>query len=545
MTRRVGSYLVPLLLYSAFAAVVYLVQGPEPELNIDHVAYFKLADGIRAGHPDGAYWRDFDALHSYAILIAYGTDLTGSHIASLKLLLAAMTVVYLIAFERLAFLFSASRPLAVLFSLLSALFVSFGASFWGMTDFTASLHRTLVVPFFVVILWLFLRRLDSPWRYASYPVLVALSLLHLSTYYLLLVLLAFEAIDFLILRRCKLDRRLLFFAAGLAATVVARQLVAMSGLGFTNFVENTFWQAWGGEGKLRADEVWALELYAFPWRNLPLPLPTVANLVLSYGVIFALSVAAAIATRRRGGWNRLDRVMLAFAAAVVCASYGIQTLLWGLRHFVPIYPINFEEIRSINFIMIPSLYFVSRLVAMLWREGAWRQRVVAAAVVFAFALQPVLVLRALPRSWREAAIERLTRAGVLREDDTLRILYARQYLGLATEGPRFYYSAKHLLAWLDANAGPNDRVLTDRNEVTLAGIPVVGPFQNVAMLSVAEASRREWKRQLDEVRTALASHDVAELRRVAKTLDATLVVVPWPEAGALYQDSSFSVLRVE
>jgi len=545
MTGRVGPYLIPLLLYSAFAAVVYLVQGPEPELNIDHVAYFKLADGIRAGHPDGAYWRDFDALHAYAILIAYGTDLTGSHIASLKLLLAAMTVVYLIAFERLAFLFTASRPLAVSFSLLSALFVSFGASFWGMTDFTASLHRTLVVPFFVVILWLFLRGLDSPWRYASYPVLVALSLLHLSTYYLLLVLLAFEAIDFLVLRRCKLDRRLLFFAAGLAAAVVARQLVAMSGLGFTNFVENTFGLAWGGHGKLRADEAWALELYAFPWRNMPLPLPTIANLLLSYGVIFALSVAAAIESRRRGGWNRLDGVMLAFAAAVICASYGIQTLLWALRNLVPIYPINFEEIRSINFIMIPSLYFVSRLVAMLWRERRGRPRAVAATVVFAFALQPVLVLRALPRSWREAAIERLTSAGVLREDDTLRTLYARQYLGLATEGPRFYYSAKRLLDWLGENAGPDDRVLTDRNEVTLAGIPVVGPFQNVAMLSVAETSRREWKRQLDEVRTALASHDVAELRRVAKELDATLVVVPWPEAGALYQDENFSVLRVE
>jgi hypothetical protein len=229
---------------------------------------------------------------------------------------------------------------------------------------------------------------------------------------------------------------------------------------------------------------------------------------------------------------------------VVCASYGIQTLLWGLRHFVPIYPINFEEIRSINFIMIPSLYFVSRLFAMLWREGDWQHRAVAAAVVLAFALQPVLVLRALPRSWREAAIERLTSAGVLREDDTLRTLYARQYLGIATEGPRFYYSAKGLLDWLDKHAGPGDRVLTDRNEVTLAGIPVVGPFQNVAMLSVAEASRRDWKEQLDEVRKALASHDIAEVRKVAKTLGATLVVVPWPEPGALYQDEYFSVLRV-
>jgi hypothetical protein len=65
------------------------------------------------------------------------------------------------------------------------------------------------------------------------------------------------------------------------------------------------------------------------------------------------------------------------------------------------------------------------------------------------------------------------------------------------------------------------------------------------MLSVAEVSRRDWKHQLDEARMALASHDVAEVRRVAKTLGATLMIVSWPEPGALYQDENFSLLRVE
>ena len=58
---------IPLLLYLAFAALVYWLQGPEPELNLDHIAYMKLASAIQAEHPDGAYWRAFDGLHGYAM----------------------------------------------------------------------------------------------------------------------------------------------------------------------------------------------------------------------------------------------------------------------------------------------------------------------------------------------------------------------------------------------------------------------------------------------------------------------------------------------
>ena len=544
MTGRCRPHLFPVLLYFAFAAAVYLVHGAEPELSIDHIAYFKLTDEIHAQHPAGDYWRAFDALHGYAILIAYLSDLTASKITSLKLLLAGMTVAYLFAFEQLAFFFTNSRPFSVLFSLLSALFVSFGASFWGMTDFAASLHRTLVVPFFVLILWFFLRFRDSPWRYAAYPLLVALSLLHLSTYHVLLVLLAFEPIDWLFLRRGRLDRRLGFFAAGLVAALIVGKLIAISGLGFTSFLGDSFSRVWREKGTLSPAEAWSIELYAFPWRNMPLPVSTLANQLLSYGVICALTVAGAIVTRRREGWTPLDRVMLAFAAAVLAAAYGPQTLIWGLREHFPIYPINFEEVRAINLIMIPSLYFVSRLVMTLWRDGGWRHRAVAAAAVILFAVQPVMVLRALPVSWRVALLERMTTAGVIRKEDTFRMLYARQYLGLAREGPRFYYSARGLLDWLGRNALPNDRLLTDHNEFRVAGLEVVGAFQNVVSTGLTQASRREWKRELDAVTAALASHDIVEVSRVAKSLDATLVIVPWPEPEALYQDENFSVLRV-
>jgi hypothetical protein len=536
---------IPLLLYLAFAALVYWLQGPEPELNLDHIAYMKLASAIQAEHPDGAYWRAFDGLHGYAMLIAYGTDLTGSQIESLKLLLAGMTVAYLLAFQVLATTFTGSRPLAVACSLLSALFVSFGATFWGVTDFAASLNRTLVIPFFLLILWFFLRFRDSGWRYATYPVLIALSLLHLSSYYLLLVLWAYEGLEFLFLRKPRFDRRLLQCAAGVVAAIFTRWLVELTGLSFSSFVEKTFSRALG-DGIMGPEEAWAIELYAFPWRNLPLPLTTIANLALSFGVIFALSVAGALVARRRAGWTALDRVMLAFSGAVVIAAYGIQTLIWAIRGFVPIYPINFEEMRALNFLMIPSVYFVARLVALLLRDrerDPWRQAL-AAAIGVAFALQRIVVLRALPVAWREALITRLTEGGVLNPEDTLRTLYARQYLGVASEGPRFYYSARGLLEWLDRNARPGDRVLTDRNEIGLTGLPVVGAFQTVANYSVTNDARRSWKEEVDAVRRALASRNIDEVRRLAKKWNATLVIVPWAEPDALYRDQYFSILRI-
>ena len=544
MSRRLPFFLLSLLLYIAFAAVVYLVHGPEPELNIDHIAYFKLADVIRAHFPAGDYWRAFDTLHAYSVLVAYVRNWTDSNISSLKVLLAIMTVIYLVTFEQLAFFFLKSRPFAVLFSLLSALFVSFGASFWGMTDFSASLHRTLVVPIFVLTLWFFFRFRDSPWRYATYPALVLLSLLHLSTYHMLLVLLLYEPIDFVFLRRGKLDRRVGYFLAGVIAAVITRQFVAGTGLGFANFLEHSFSRAWGATGNLSPEDAWSIELYSFPWRNMPLPISTLANLALSYSVIFVLTVVAAIGVRRREGWNSLDRVLLAFGAAVLAAAYGPQTALWILRSWFPIYPINFEEVRSINLIMIPSLYFVSRWVVMLWRDGTRRHRALAAAMGVAFVAQPILVLRAIPVAWREALIERMTAAGVIRKEDTFRMLYARQYLGLASHGPRFYYSTRGLLDWLSHNTTPNDRLLTDRNEFRVAGLEVVGAFQNVVTTGITDASRREWKDELDAVTAALATHDTSEVAKVAKSLHATIIIVPWPEPAALYQDENFSALRV-
>jgi TRAP-type C4-dicarboxylate transport system permease small subunit len=86
--------------------------------------------------------------------------------------------------------------------------VSFGASIWGMTDFAASLNRTIVIPFVILLAWFFFRWFHSPWRYAIFPALTLLSLLHLSALHVVLVFLAFEGLDFAIRRRFRPTRDL-------------------------------------------------------------------------------------------------------------------------------------------------------------------------------------------------------------------------------------------------------------------------------------------------------------------------------------------------
>jgi hypothetical protein len=78
----------------------------------------------------------------------------------------------------------------------------------------------------------------------------------------------------------------------------------------------------------------------------------------------------------------------------------------------------------------------------------------------------------------------------------------------------------------------------------LAGLPVIGAFQTVALLTVTDSRRQVWKEAVDAVREALASRDIDEVRRVARKWNATLVIVPWPEPDALYRDQYFSILRV-
>ncbi|MCP9455880.1 MAG: hypothetical protein NNA18_07220 [Nitrospira sp.] len=538
-----GSFLLSLAIYSAFAALVYLLHGSEPELSVDHIAYFKLANEIMAAHPDGAYWREISVIRSYGVLLAYLHHWTGSHIASLKQILAFVTVFHLLAFELLMTLFTKTKWRAMLFSLLAAVFVSFGASFWGVTDFNASLNRGLVMPFLIGIVWFTLRHVDMPRRHLVYPALVLLSILHLSVYYLIAVL----ALTYVVEAGQSgfRDRKsLAYFLGGILLAYAAHKILAFVGLTNVQYVGIVPQFAETSAVAEASAAAWEAELFALPWRNMPLPLASILLIVASFGVIFILAVMGAVRCYRTG-LTRSDRFMLAFAAAVLVVAYGLQTALWILRQFTAIYPLNFEEVRTINFIMIPSLYFIYRLYSHYRdQEHVAKRAIVPVVIVLLAVFQPIAVLRLMPEASRERVYEAAMESGLVKRSDTLRQLYARQILGLDHPAGRYYYSVRNLLDWMEKNVTKNDHILTDLNEANLLDVKLVGAQIGFLGLAVEGPDRLKWMAAVQDTRNALASGDTQEVVRVARKYEANLAIVPWPVPGALYHDGKYSIFRI-
>ncbi|MEI7996456.1 MAG: lysylphosphatidylglycerol synthase domain-containing protein, partial [Methylococcaceae bacterium] len=224
------------LVYISFAAFVYLAHGAEPELSIDHVAYFKMANSILGSHPDGSYWKDINSTKSYAVLMAYVYGITGSHILSLKWILAGLTVLHLYAFQLIMSLFTPDCWKQILFSLLGAFYVSFGATFWGVTDFSASLNRTAVLPLILFAIWFFIKKWDSPVKNIIFPLLMVGSIIHLSVYYIIGVLALMEMSSLVIEQRFRLNTRMFSFILMLAVTVFLQTLISQSSLGTGSYI---------------------------------------------------------------------------------------------------------------------------------------------------------------------------------------------------------------------------------------------------------------------------------------------------------------------
>lgn len=619
-SRFVSWFLVPFLVYCAFAALVYVWHGPEPALNIDHLSYMKLGDEIRALYP-GDYFRTFNQVRAYGVLLAFAYDYTGSHIVSFKIALALLTVAYLFSFQVFMTLVTRSPARAMLFSVLSALFVSFGASIWGMTDFSASLNRTIVIPLVVLVVWFFFRYFGSGWRYAIYPVLMCMSLLHLSAMHVILVFAGFELLDFAIRRRFRPTWDLARFAVAFAISIGIQATIEKTGVGATSYVgtlismavppakqiiaekpvapppqvatatveappgnadarkaapARTEREPRGTRAetppaeerpprdpakplvepappapkdgmpapKMKHEEAWRVELVAFPWRNMPLPLTTVATIALSFGLIFVLAVTGAVYAFRSAPPRPLDRQLAMFALAVPMVAFGLQTLLWATRGWLAVLPINFEEMRAINMIMFPAIYFVYRLYELAPPLGRLGPQAVRAGIVVLYVLQPITLLRALPADAREAIIETATEIGAIKRSDSVRMLFARQYLGLE-DSRRFYYSTQPLVAWLSREMGPDDLVLSHLNELHMAGLKSTGSFLTVLDYQIWDPRRGHWAKVLEAVHRAVDRRDVDELMEIARTLKATYVVTDWPVEGAVYEDKYFYVVKVK
>src|SRR4029077_6932462 len=92
---------------------------------------------------------------------------------------------------------------------------SFGISSWGVTDSTALLPRTLVLPIVMVSIWFWLRFYDRPVKYLVFSFLMIGSLIHLSTFYVAGILALLEVWDFIVIRKRRIDRRVPAFVGGL------------------------------------------------------------------------------------------------------------------------------------------------------------------------------------------------------------------------------------------------------------------------------------------------------------------------------------------
>jgi hypothetical protein len=606
-----------LLLYAAFSAAIYFIQGDRPLLGSDHLSYMLLADSMRAACPEGDFWRETSSVHTFGVMLASLHGWTGSHVVSMKLVLAIASVLYLLAAELFFRLFT-TRWRAALFALVSAFAVSFGVSSWGVTDSTALLPRTLAAPVVMIAFWWWFRFDGNPVKYAALPLLILGSILHLSTFYAIGALVVLEVLDWTVLRRFRLDRMVPAFAVGLAAAVTLQFVLEREGLSTKALgiqvpemlravgvaAENIDFPPAAACHKTpkaeaiaaapappppkpeaapvvakkpapgaapakvsapaqpaappppprirkplpepasapasTAEQAWATELSLRPWRNMPLPLVNVANILASSAFILLLAFAGMVSALRAGP-TRNDKLMMALFASVLLFAFGPQTIVWIVRSFRPIHPVNVEEIRTLGLIMIPSLYFILRLFTRVAEAGGPRVRWKAAGVVAA-ALALPLLMKGLPLWVRESALSTMASLGMVDARNEAALANARVAVGLGARRAPFYYATEGVRGWLAGHAAPGARILTDRDDlVLLRGMVLVGPRQVGA---TAYYPTRELTDVFLQTSGAIESGDVARVKDLARSLDVDYAVVPWRVEGAPFVDNDFSVIVV-
>ena len=562
-TYFINGWGLSFLLYAVFACAVFVALGDHPLLGSDHISYMSQADSIRTDHPGGDYWQSLNSVHNEGVILAYLYPSTGNHVQSMKLFLALLTIPYLLTFELLLHCFTQSKAKAILFTLLAGFSLSFGVGSWGVTDSVAMLNRTLVMPAIFLILRFYLIHFENPWRYLSYPLLVFAALLHLSAFHFFGVLLVMEAWDFIITRRCRPDWMLASFAVAFVVAAGIQIGLERTGLSpnLTGFLASSAPteaaspsqpqgsghqpQAAGqpqAVGRTQSlSEAWRTELELRAWRNMPLPLANWANIFSSYALIFLLTLSGII-VQKRYGFSKLDQRMLAFFVAVPVVAFGPQTALWLVRGFLPIPPINIEEIRTISFIMIPSIYFIFRLFEFAVQRK--RGPVLGCAIVVVFVALP-LGMKSLSSSARENILVTAIHVKLLDSSNESQVQNARSALGISYDYP-YYYSTLGVRQWLAENPQAFNKLLSDRDELMLLNRPIVGPRQ-VAAAPTESLSGMETERLTKaflETKAALRSRDLTAVMQVGRNYGADITVVPWKVANALYQDSYFSVVRV-
>jgi hypothetical protein len=334
------SWTASLLFYAIFAVVVFIVQGSQPQLGPDHITYFQLADSIIDARPDGDYWRESNSVRFFGVLLAYLHTWTGSHVLSTKIVLAVTTVLYLLSAELLFGLFTSARWQTVLFVILSGFAVSFGFSSWGVTDSTALLPRTLVLPIVMLSIWFWLRFYDRPVKYQVFSFLVIGSLIHLSTFYVAGILGLLELWDFVAIRKCRFDIRVPAFLGGLALAAGLIFLFELLGISvgvFHGLIPQLFSVTRFAVPSspvveqsvaATAQDAWAMELGLRPWRKHASENGECCQSAFVSALVLMLAFYGVVGARA-AGFKPADRfIMAAMLVAIPVFAFVPQTLLY-------------------------------------------------------------------------------------------------------------------------------------------------------------------------------------------------------------------------
>lgn len=590
------SLLVPILCFPLFTLIVYLIQGSTPPLSPDHISYIEQGNSISHQYTGLSVFRAWTSNQGLGVLLAFLQPLTASYIIALKIILATNTMMFLWAFLLFSTLFCQDVIVGTGISCVAAMSVSFGVTSWGLTDSAALLGRSLAFPWITICLWLYFRFYDSWKRLFVFPLLVLVSLLHLGSYHVFGALMILELFNWIFIKQCRLSSNEAFLAASLLSSFGVLVILERSEVSpnLTSFISSEIrppgkddrvghetrdkgltriqrksllhdylplptnggainplvlvqTKSLTGESstplqRYTPEVAWAAELSLRGWRNMPLPLINVANIISSVFLILILGVLGYINSRNRS-FTRLDKPMALFAAGVVTFAFLPQTLLWGLRSHWPIYPVNFEEIRTLSWIMIPCIYFSYSLYALGSQCGikfgvTKRNRSLLLLIFLALPL----TLKALSPAVRESLLECAIATGAVSANNPGALQNAREALGIAHQH-RYYYDVLPTVEWIRHNVDHSSLILTDRDELLLSNISIIGSRQQ-AVLANPQDDPLQVRQIFFETKEAMDSGKLGKVFAVARHYGADYALVPWSVATAAYHDEFFSVVKV-
>jgi hypothetical protein len=423
------------------------------------------------------------------------------------------------------------------------------------------------------------------------PLLVVVSILHLGSFHVLGALGTLEILDWLFIRRRRFTYRVPMFIASVACSFIVLSLLERTGKSVRMIEGVVLWQinppgATKSDGKtggsnlpeptsggkvnplaVRADRpsdtatrsreaannsalpphtpatAWQVELTMRSWRNMPLPLINLANIVSSAGLILVLSIYGYINVRRRRAMNELDQALSLFAVSIVAFAFLPQTAMWILRNLRPVFPLNFEEIRTLSWLMLPCIYFSYQLLVdgSLIRprfQPTTRNRVLVALAFFTLPL----TLKSFTYPVRESLFKASVFLGVVDGTNQKKIENARQALGIAHKHA-YFYDIQPLRMWAEKNLPPESIVLTDRDDLFDSNLHLVGTRQQ-AVLANPQDDPASLMANFEFTRRTMESRNLPALLAKARELGATHVLVTWPEAHFVYQDDKFSLIAV-